>query len=500
MHTFSISLRKIRPFLSMSDSSQTAGAITRSTVKPLSEWSVSWRQSSLIPTLVFLGVVASAVGSLGAPLLPTIALVDHVSLVDSQWALTISLLVGAVATPVMGRLGDGRQRRQVILGVILVVLIGCVLAALPTGFISLLVGRGLQGVGLCLVPLAIAMARDALPTERSGAAIALLGVTTAVGIGVGYPVAGFITEYLGLSAAFWFGAIVSGFAFVLAALVLPAGLERPSHRLDIIGSLLLGASVTGLLLVLAEGQSWGWLSALLLTVVAVSVILLVGWIWYELSTTRPLVDLRLLRHRSVLAANSTILLVGIGIYPLLSLVVRFVQTPPSLGYGFGASAIVAGLMLVPFSLASFIASKVAVPVARRTSPELVVALSCLVLLASLLMFLLARDNLWEGLVVMGIAGFGVGCVFASNPLQIVRGVPAQETGSAMSFYQILRSVGFSAGSALSATVLAIYIPTGQALPTAIGYSAATLVGIAVLLAALVLSVVLALSVAQASRT
>lgn len=452
-----------------------------------------WHHEFLVPTLVFLGIVSAAVGSLGAPLLPTIVVVDHVSLVDSQWALTISLLVGAVATPLLGRLGDRRQRKRVILGAVLAVLIGCLFAALPLGFLALLVGRGLQGVGLGLVPLAIATARDSLPAEHSGSIIALLGVTTALGIGVGYPAAGLITQSLGLNAAFWFGALVSGLALVAAAIVLPpdvaaAAEKRSAQRVDIPGALLLGSAITGLLLVLAEGQSWGWASARLLVVGVIAIVLLAGWAVRELHAPYPLMDLRQLRHHSVLAANATMLLIGIGIYPLLSLVVRFVQTPSSVGYGFGASSVVAGLMLVPFSLASFLTSRVTVPIARRTSPEVVVALSCVVLLGAVATFLLARHALWEILVAMGLAGFGVGCVFAANALQIVRGVRAAETGSAMSFYQVLRSIGFSAGSALSATVLAAYIPTGHVLPAAAGYSASALVSIAVLLAALALSV------------
>ncbi|GCE29760.1 MFS transporter [Dictyobacter alpinus] len=460
-------------------------------MQTLSHTQSTSRQPLLVPTLFFLGLVSTAVGSLGAPLLPTIVNVDHVSLADSQWALTISLLVGAVATPVMGRFGDGRRRRVVIIAGIFLVLLGCVCSALPAGFSLLLVGRGLQGVGLGLVPLAIATARDALPKEASGSAIALLGVTTAAGIGVGYPVAGVITQYLGLSAAFWFGTIVCGLALVSAVLVLPAGPERSTRKVDIPGAILLGAAVTGLLLVLSEGLGWGWTSIRLLAVTIGSLALLIGWVMLELRTPYPLVDLRQLRHQSVLAANATMLLVGLGIYPLLSFAVRFVQTPPKAGYGFGASVVVAGLMLVPFSLASFVASKVALPVARRTSPEFVVVLSCVVLLIAMGSFLIARDTLWEILLTMGIAGFGVGCIFASNPLQIVRGVTAQETGSAMSFYQVLRSIGFSAGSALSATVLTAFTPAGQVLPTAEGYSVAALVNIGILLVALALSIALA---------
>lgn len=448
------------------------------------------RSRLLVPVLVFLGVVSTAVGSLGAPLLPTIVTEDRVSLAASQWALTISLLVGAVAAPVLGRLGDGTHRRRVILGAVLVVLVGCVLSALPLGFSGLLLGRALQGVVLGLVPLAIAVARDALPGGRSGPVLALLGVTTAVGIGVGYPVSGLITEYLGMSAAFWFGALVSALAFTLAAMVLPASPDRPARDLDVAGAVLLGLTVAGLLLVLSQGQSWGWTSTRLSTVAAASLALLAVWVARELRARHPLVDLRLLRHRSVLAANVTVLLVGVGIYPLLSLVVRLVQTPTGAGYGFGGSVVLAGLMLVPFSIASFAASKAVGPASRRTSPELVVAASCALLLAAMVLFLAARSTLWELGVTMALAGFGVGCVFGANPAQIVRGVPAHETGSAMSFYQVLRSIGFSAGSALSAAALEGSIPPGRTLPTSRGYGGAALVSIGVLAVALAASVAL----------
>ena len=73
------------------------------------------QHAALARVLVFLAVVSTAVASLGAPLLPTIVAVDRVSLAASQWALTISLLVGAMATPLLGRMGDGRRplwRRQ----------------------------------------------------------------------------------------------------------------------------------------------------------------------------------------------------------------------------------------------------------------------------------------------------------------------------------------------------------------------------------------------------
>jgi predicted MFS family arabinose efflux permease len=437
-------------------------------------------QRLILPTLLFLGVVSTAVGSLGAPLLPTIARLDGVSLGNSQWALTVSLLTGAVAAPVLGRLSDGQRRRGTIMGALVVVAAGCVLAAIPLGFGWLLVGRAMQGIGLGLVPLGIAAARDALPAEKAGPGIALLGVTTAAGLGVGYPVAGAITQFLGLSAAFWAGALLTLLALVGVALVVPDAPDRPRRRLDWLGAVLLTATIAGLLLVCAEGPVWGWGSAALISVAVGSVVVGAAWVWWELRAPAPLVDVRLLRHPSVLAADVMVVLVGVGIYPLLSLVVRYVQTPAGSGYGFGYPAAIAGLMLVPYSLASFAASRVIRPLLRRASLEALIFGGSGILVVSMVVFLLGRSNLILLIVSMALAGFGIGAIFAIQPAQLHVGVPAEETGSANSFYQVLRYVGYSLGSALSATLLVATIPAGGSLPTEAGYSAAAWLGIGAL--------------------
>lgn len=441
------------------------------------------RQAVLLPALVLLGVVSTAVGSLGAPLLPTIVTDLHVSLAASQWALTISLLAGAVAAPVLGRLGDGSRRREVIVSALVIVAVGCVLSALPLGFGWLLVGRALQGVGLGLVPLAITAARDGLPERTRTSGIALIGVTTAAGLGVGYPVVGVITEYGGLAAAFWFGAGLTAVTIGVAAWALPPNPDRQPRRLDIIGVALLGVAIVAVLLVCSQGSQWGWASPALLSAIVVAVVSGCAWTWWELRHPTPLVDIRLLRHPSVLAADVMVVLVGAGIYPLLSLVVRYVQTPAAAGYGFGYSAALAGLMLVPYSLGSFVASRIAVRAMRRFSLEALVAASSAVLIAAMVLFLATRAHLVPLLAAMALAGFGVGAVFAINPAQINRGVPPHETGSANSFYQVLRYIGYSMGSALSATLLVANTPAHANLPAESGYAAAAWTGILALVLA-----------------
>jgi predicted MFS family arabinose efflux permease len=96
---------------------------------------------SLVPSLVFIALVVAAVGSLGAPLVTSVATTFHVSLASAQWTLSITLFGGAIATPVLGRLGAGPHRRGTILATLGIAIAGSVLTVCPLPFAWLLVGR-----------------------------------------------------------------------------------------------------------------------------------------------------------------------------------------------------------------------------------------------------------------------------------------------------------------------------------------------------------------------
>src|SRR3954454_19378572 len=326
------------------------------------------RPRALVHVLIFVGTVVAVISSLGAPLVPAIAATMRTSLPDAQWSLTVTLLVGAVATPVVGRLGDGRHRRSVILGVLAVVTVGGALAALPLGLGWLIAGRGLQGFGLGLTPLAIATAREALQGERSRATIAALSITVVAGVGLGYPLAGLVAELGGVHAAFWAGAGVSLAALIASAAVLPPPAIAASRPLDIVGALLLGGGLVALLLALGYGEVWGWTSPLLGALLGGSAVALIAWAFWELRTPSPLVDLRLARGRLAGSAHSAALLVGLSNYLLLASVPVLAQAPVPDRAGFGASIVVAGLALLPFSLASVLAGRLARLLADRAGP------------------------------------------------------------------------------------------------------------------------------------
>ena len=226
------------------------------------------RTQLLVPTLVVAGSLMAIVSSLGAPLIPTLSRADHVSLSTGEWLLTITLLIGALVTPVMGRLADGPRQRDVILFALSAVVLGCVLAAVSDDFAMLIIGRALQGVGLGILPVGMAIARRHLTPDKARRTIATLSVTTAIGVGLGYPVTGLIAQAWDFRAAYWFGAITVGAALVLAAFVLPPRSDVATRRFDTVGAGTLSLFVIGVSVVLSEGGGWGWTSLRSLGIVA----------------------------------------------------------------------------------------------------------------------------------------------------------------------------------------------------------------------------------------
>jgi MFS family permease len=442
----------------------------------------------LVPVLVYVGLLIAVVSSLGAPLIPTLATTYGVSLGTAQWSLTITLLVGAVTSPIVGRLGDGPRRLHVLLAALGVLVAGSVLAALPIDTFALLVGgRAMQGVGLALLPLAMGVARDHLEPARARSTLATLSVTAVVGVGLGYPITGLIAEHLNFRAGFWMAAILGVIAMALVAWVVPSSMHRTRQPFDFPGALLLGLGLAGLLLSVSEGNEWGWTSPGLLGLAIASVLVIGLWIWHELRARMPLVDLRLMRHRTVLTANVTGILAGVGMYMLMSMVIRFVQTPTTLDYGLGASVVVGGLVLLPLSAFSFLASKFANYATKWISPNRLLPLGAIAFAVSLTLFATSRAHLWEIFVVMGIGGIGMGCSFAVMPRLIVSSIPIEETSSALALNQVLRTVGYSIGSALAATILTAHTASTAEFPANGGYTVGAVVAIALCLLTAVIS-------------
>lgn len=437
----------------------------------------------LVPAVVFVALVVAAVGSLGSPLITAVSEQYDVSLAASQWTLTIVLLSGAVATPVLGRLGSGPHRRTVVLTTLGIVVLGSALTVVPLPFAVLLIGRAAQGTGLGLTALMMATATDHLGERRAASTIALLSVASTAGIGVGYPLAGALTDAAGIRAAYGLGLVVTALAFVVAFVVLPQAPPRPGRRVDVPGAVLLAVGLLALLVVISQTELWRDHAAWTAVILVVALLLLVLWAVVETRVEHPLVDIRLLRHPAVAGANLVMFTGGIGMYLLLSVITRYVQTPASTGYGFDLNTFEAGLVLVPFSIAGFAAGKFLPRL--RLSPRNRLASSATTVLAAFVLFALTRSHLAGSVVAMTVLGLGVGAFAASMPAVILAVTPKSETASAMSVNQVVRSTGFSIGSALAGIVLAAH--TTAQFPTESAYATAAWTGAAITAATIALT-------------
>jgi predicted MFS family arabinose efflux permease len=364
-----------------------------------------------------------------------------------------------------------------------------VASVVPAPFAVLLISRTVLGVAGGLTALMMATAREHLG-ERAPGTIAMLSVASTVGIGVGYPIAGFLAQVGGVRVAFLLGVVVAAAALVIAIVAFPRDDADASReeKVDWLGASLLSLGLVAVLFVTSQSGIWVTNPVLPGLVLAGGVVVLAVWVAVERRVSRPLVDLAALRHPAVAGANLVMLVSGISMYLLFSLLVRYMQTPSQVGYGYGLTDVEAGLVLVPFSVLGFIAGRVVPKLRQRVRPFVLLVASGVVIIAACAVFAAARTSgVALPVVAMGVLGFAVGGFSAVTPQAILAVTPAEETAAAMGVNGVVRAVGFSIGSALSGLVLAAYTAQGHFVPADSGYTVAALAAAALAVVSIVLA-------------
>ena len=445
----------------------------------------------LLPALVFAALTTAVVSSLGMLLVPTISHELDVEVSTAQWMLTINLLVGAISTPIMGRLSDGPHKKRLLLASLICILAGSILAAAAPNFILFLLGRALQGLSYGIVPVTIALARRYLDESNVRSGISSLSVTVATGLGVGYPLTGILASLLSFRFAFWFAALFLMVAIVVVWRIVPDGPDdhAPRTPFDFTGAMLIGAGLSCLLLAISEGSGWGWISLPTLGFFGAAAVILTAWCLVELRVRHPLINLRVLRTPDVLVANSTAIGLGAAMYISLSIISLIAQAPKSTGYGIAMPLFWAGFVMLPLSVGSFGANRVVRLVSHRIRVRTLLLVGAGIFTVSSVHLWLDHNSLWEILIGMLGFGIGMGTAYAAMPSLITRSVADTALGSAVSFNQVLRTVGGAFGSALSGAVLAAHMntdrhPTEHGIELALGIGA---IGCALVFAALIIN-------------
>ncbi|MFC5754711.1 MFS transporter [Actinomadura rugatobispora] len=450
------------------------------------------RAGGIVGVLAVAGIVASLMQTLVVPLIGELPRLLHSTASNTSWVVTATLLAAAVAMPVIGRLGDLYGKRRVLLACTVPLITGSVICAVAGSVLPMIIGRGLQGVGMALIPLGVSVLRDLLPPERLGSAIALMSSSMGIGGALGLPVAAAVAEYADWRMLFWGSTALAVLVAVLIWRLVPATPARAEGRFDVAGAIGLGTVLVCLLLAVSKGADWGWTSGTTLGLLAAALVIVPAWGWWELRTGDPLVDLRVTARPQVLLTNAASIVVGFAMYGQALIIPQLLQLPAATGFGLGQSMLATGLWMAPGGLMMMVTSPLGARLSAARGPKVTLFTGSLVIALGYASSMLLLGSTWGLLTVTCICSVGVGLAYGSMPALIMGAVPKSETASANSFNTLMRSIGTSVSAAVVGVVLAqMTVRLGaHTLPSEAGFRTGLLMGCggALLAAAITLAI------------
>ncbi|MGW2642527.1 MFS transporter [Streptomyces sp. NPDC001348] len=447
---------------------------------------------AVVPVLAFAGIVVAVMQTLLVPVIKDLPQLLDTAPSNATWVLTSTLLSGAVATPIMGRLGDLYGKRRMLIASLAVMVVGALVSALTSELLTMIVGRTLQGFAMGAIPLGIGLMRDTLPREKLGSAMALMSSSIGVGGGLALPAAALVAQHTDWHALFYGAAGLGVLCIALTLLVVPESTMRAEGSFDVLGALGLSTGLVLFLLPITKGSDWGWTSGTTLGLFAAAAVVLVLWGVMELRVKAPLVDLRTTARPAVLFTNLASIMVGVSFYVVSLVLPQLLQLPKATGYGLGQSMVVAGLLVAPLGLTMMFTAPVYARLSAKYGPKLTLILGMLIIAIGYGAGLGLMSAPWQSLVIAVVLGAGIGLAYSSLPALIVSAVPASETGAANGLNTLMRSIGTSVSSAVIGMVLANTANNvnGVAIPTMHGFRVSFLIATAAVLVGLVLALLL----------
>lgn len=421
----------------------------------------------MVAVLSLCGIVVSLQQTLLLPLLPELPHLLDTTSDNASWLVTATLLAGAVATPTVTRLADMFGKRRMMVTALAISVVGSLLGAASSLLPLLIAARALQGVGVALVPVAIAIMRDELPSEKIPLGVAIMSATLALGAGIGLPVSGLIAEHLDWHAIFWLTAVVAAVLLVVAWRMLPESPVQTRGQFDFRGAVLLSLALTALLLSLSKGAQWGWTSPTTLGMLAGGLLVLAVWVPLSLTTASPLVDLRVAARPPVMLVNVVSLFAGFAMFTNMLVTTQYLQMPTSSGWGLGLSVLHTGWWSVPGAAAFGLVAPVSAWMTRRWGPSVTLLVGATLMGITYALRVPLSDDLTQVVTGSVLVSTGTALLYGALPTMVMRAVPVTETASANGLNVLLRSVGTSGASAATGAIsTALGVTVGsQVLPT-----------------------------------
>jgi DHA2 family multidrug resistance protein len=376
------------------------------------------------------------------------------TLSEIGWVSTSYSIANVIVIPLSAWLGFRFGKKRYFIFSLVAFVLASILCGLADNLTMLIVGRVIQGLGGGgLLAKAQALMFETVPREEQAKASTIFSLGVIGGPAIGPALGGYLTDNFGWRWIFFINIPLGIMAVFMASTFLPA--DDPNARktgdVDWQGILFLALGLGAFQTVLEQGQQDDWFSSVFIQRMALlSVVGLVLFVWQELHTAHPAVDLRVLRYRALTAGSIISLAVGMGLYGTIFVVPVFAQTVLQF------TATKTGLMLVPGALASAVAMFALAPLMKVISPRVLIATGCLITIAVMFAFAGLNPDTGSDQFYWPLIWRGFGTVIMFLPLSIVTlgTLPKKDVASGSGFFSLTRQLGGSIGIAAITTLVA----------------------------------------------
>ncbi len=361
-----------------------------------------------------------------------------------SWVVTAYTLATAAATPLWGKLGDMYGRKGAFMTSIVLFLVGSALSGMAQNMGELIGFRAVQGLGAGgLMVGVMAIIGDLIPPRERGKYQGMMAGVMALAMIGGPLVGGTITDNWGWRWAFYINLPLGAVALVAISAVLHLPKKRAQARVDYLGAALLTLGISAIVLVTTwGGTEYAWSSARIMELIAIGVVALVGFVFWQTKAAEPIVPLHIFRSRNFTLMSLIGFITGFVMFGAVLFLPLYQQSVQ------GASATNSGLLLLPMLGAMMVVSLIAGRVTTNSGRYKIfpVAGGVLMIVGLYLLSLMDTDTtrLTSGLY-MAVLGAGMGCLMQITMLVAQNSVEMKDMGVASSSTTLFRTLGSSFG-------------------------------------------------------
>lgn len=375
------------------------------------------------------------------------------TLTQVSWVVSSYAVANVIILPLTAWLGERFGKKRYFVFSLIAFTLASMLCGMATNLPMLIFARVLQGLGGGgLLAKAQAILFETFPKNQQAMAQGFFGAVVIAGPVIGPTLGGYIVTNIDWRWIFFINLPVGIAATMMCTTFLPPDKEDTSDKgsVDWLAIALLAIGLGSLQTVLEEGQSEDWFSSGFIVTFSVAAVLgIVLFVWRQLVAERPVVDLRVLRHRSLWAGSILSVIVGMALYGALFSIPIFAQTV--LHY----TSQQTGLLLLPGALTTAFAMPIAAKLVSKYDPRVLLVVGALILTTAILQLtrlspLTGSMDLQVPLIIRSV---GTVLMFLPLNMATLGPIPKEEVGKATGFFSLTRQLGGSVGVALLTALL-----------------------------------------------